>query len=701
MEEHLWLEEVEGEQALAWVREQNDRTLEALEAHPAHAGFLAAATDALTAADRIPYGSIRNGWAYNFWQDDEHVKGIWRRVPAERYLADDLTGAGADGPDWELLLDIDALAETEGENWVFAGANACRVDGKPNGRYLVSLSIGGRDATTVREYDISTGEFIDDGFVSPEAKQAITWLDADTVLVATDWGDGTVTESGYPCSVRRWRRGEPLAAAAELFRGETTDVGVWPLVIRSFDGTELGGAVRRTTFFTGSYALFPDGGELLTVPLPEKADLVGTFEGRLFATLQEDWTTGDDDFISGDLIALDLRSIVRPAVDKDGGGDGDATIELVFRPTDRQAITGVAIAEGRVLLAYADTVVSQLAWLDRPTDVGSGWELHPVELPGRGDASIVFSDDEESTILITYQDFLNPDSLLWLDTGGDGDKRGAPRPVRSTPARFDAAGLTVDQRFATSSDGTEIPYFLVRRSDLTADGSTPTLLYGYGGFEIPLTPAYSPTVGRLWLEQGGAYVVANIRGGGEFGPSWHQAGLKQRRQTVYDDFIAVAEHLVADGTTSPRHLGIMGGSNGGLLMGVMLTQRPDLWRGIVIQVPLLDMLRFHLLLAGASWVDEYGSPDDPDERAFLETISPYHRFDPAADYPTPFFVTSTKDDRVHPAHARKLAKRFEEADKPFWYFENIDGGHGAATTQLERAKRIALEFTYLTERLTD
>ncbi len=684
MTSHDWLEEVDGDQALDWVRAQNARTIEALEAHPVHQGFLDAATDALTAADRIPYSSIRHGWAYNFWQDEEHIKGIWRRTRAEAYLAD--------APEWELLLDIDALAESEGENWVFAGASACRVAGTPTGRYLLSLSIGGRDATTVREYDIETGAFVDDGFVSPEAKQAVGWLDADTVLIATDHGDDTVTESGYPSSVRRWRRAQELAEAEELYRGERTDVGVWPLVLPRSDGSKVAGAVRRETFFSGSYVLFDDAGEAVVVPLPPKADLVGVFDDLLLATLQEDWPdadagTGTGGFRSGDLIALSLPAVLAGA---------DPATELVFRPGDRQAISQVGVAEGRVLLAYADTVVSQLAWLDRSAD-GSGWELDPIDLPGRGEARVAFADDEETTVLIGYEDYLTPDSLLRLDAEADAP----PALVRSAPARFDAEGLTVDQRFATSTDGTEIPYFLVHRDDSRPDGTTPTLLYGYGGFEIPMSPSYSPAIGRLWLERGGAFVVANIRGGGEFGPAWHQAGLKQKRQTVYDDFIAVAEHLVETGVTSPRRLGIMGGSNGGLLMGVMLTQRPDLWRAAVVQVPLLDMLRYHLLLAGASWVDEYGSPDVPEERAFLETISPYHRFDPEADYPIPFFVTSTKDDRVHPAHARKMAKRFEEAHKPFWYFENIDGGHGAATTQLERARRVALEFTYLTERLID
>ena len=417
-------------------------------------------------------------------------------------------------------------------------------------------------------------------------------------------------------------------------------------------------------------------------------DSYEAIDDQLIVGLREDWTAPDGTALhSGDTFSFDLAQYL------DTGEIGP--VQIVFAPNERQAIQHVGAAGDRLLLTWSDNVISHAAWLDR-TDDGT-WERTAIELPGSGVAGVTFASDRESIVFMSYQDFLTPDSLLRLDATTDDP----PQVVRSLPAMFDSSDLVAEQHFATSTDGTQIPYFLVRKAGTELTGETPTLLYGYGGFEIPMTPSYSGTIGKLWLERGGAYVVANIRGGGEFGPSWHQAGLKHKRQVIYDDFIAVAEDLIATGVTSPQRLGIMGGSNGGLLMGVMITQRPDLWNAVVIQVPLLDMLRFHLLLAGASWVDEYGSPDEPGERAFLETISPYHRFDPDADYPVPFFVTSTKDDRVHPGHARKLAKRFEEADKEFLYFENIDGGHGAATNQIERATRIALEFTYLTSRLFD
>ena len=680
LDDHLWLEEVEGDDALDWVRTQNTRSLAELEAHEVYDGFEAAALEVLTSKERIPYGSIRDGSVFNFWQDDEHVRGIWRRSEFEAYVAGE--------PVWKTVLDFDALAISEDQNWVFAGASVCRVDGKATDRYLVTLSIGGQDASTVREYDIGTGEFIspaDGGFFLPESKQSVSWTDLDTLLIATDWGEGSMTESGYPNSVRRLRRGDSIENAEELFTGEVTDVGIWPMHLRRANGDLVSGAVQRNTFFTGQHWLFLDGGAV-ALPIPPKADIAGMFEDQVLVTLSEDWEpTPGQSFASGDLVAFDLGSFIESRT--------LPPVTLLFHPTDRQALQSLAISPSRLLLSYSDNVVSQLMWAER-SQAGE-WSTKPLELPGTGEVGIAFSDSREDAIVLSYQDYLTPDSQFLL-TPSTND---APRLIQGLMPKFDASNLSVTQRFSTSADGTQIPYFLVHRSDITPDGSTPTLLYGYGGFEISLTPSYSATIGRLWLERGGAYAVANIRGGGEFGPAWHQAGLKQKRQVVYDDFISVAEDLIATGVTAPERLGIMGGSNGGLLMGVMITQRPELWNAVVIQVPLLDMLRYHLLLAGASWVDEYGSPDDPDERAFLETLSPYHRFDPDAEYPVPFFVTSTKDDRVHPGHARKMAKRFEDAGQEFLYFENIDGGHGAATNQLERAKRIALEFTYLTSRL--
>ncbi len=676
---YLWLEEVEGEAALDWVRNQNDRSLKELKADPDYAGYEAAAIEALTSAERIPYGSIRDGMVYNFWQDETHVRGLWRRTTLESYASDT--------PEWETILDFDKLAEEEGKNWVYKGADCFRPKGSDIGyKCMISLSNGGKDAIVRREFDLATKQFVDDGFVTPEAKQGGAWASPDTLLIATDWGEETLTASGYPFIVKRWDRGTPLDAAEEVIRGEGDDVGVWPMTLELEDGRILQGAAQADTFFTTRYWWFPNGeSEPVQWPIPPKSSPEGIHEGRLLVSLKQDWTpTGQETtFKSGDLVAFDVETFMETRA--------LPPVSLVFHPSETQALKGVSTAKGALLLGVGDTAVGKVM---RATASDAGWMLEPISLPGTGQASVAFASDEEDTVFINYEDFLTPDSLLSYSAS-----TGDVKTLKSLPPKFDATGLSVTQHFATSKDGTRVPYFLVSKADLPLDGSTPTLLYGYGGFQVSLNPSYSAVTGRLWLEQGGAYVLANIRGGGEFGPEWHQAGLKQNRQRIYDDFISVGEDLIERGVTSPEHLGIMGGSNGGLLMGVMLNQRPDLWNAVVVQVPLLDMMRYHLLLAGASWVDEYGSPEVSDERAFLETISPYQNFDATKDYPVPFFVTSTKDDRVHPGHARKMAAKFEAAGLPFYYYENIDGGHSAAANQKERAKRSALEFTYLTKRL--
>lgn len=677
--DNLWLEEVEGEKALAWVREQNERSLADLKADPRYAAYEAAALEILTSKERIPYGAVRDGLVYNFWQDDQNVRGLWRRTPLASYATAE--------PEWETVLDFDQLAKDEGKNWVFKGSNCFRPEGSEKYVCLLTLSDGGKDAAVLREFDLESKRFVEDGFVTPEAKQNVDWVDADTLLIGTDWGDDSVTESGYPFVLKRWKRGTPLADAEEVLRGKKTDVAVSPMNLELDDGTILPGAVESETFFTSSYWWLPENGDApVKYPLPQKCSINGVYRGWFLVSLEEDWAPEEQEakFLSGDLVAFELDAFLKTKQ--------LPQVRLVFRPNESQAVNGVSIAKGAALLSIDENVVGKVLRLE-PNDAGE-WTTKAISLPGKGQAGVAFADKHEELVFLSYEDFLTPDSLLSYDIHA-----GEAKPLKSLPAKFDAEGLVVEQFFATSTDGTQIPYFVVHREDIKLDGTTPTLLYGYGGFQISMNPSYSPITGKLWLEAGGAYVLANIRGGGEFGPNWHQAGLKLNRQRVYDDFIAVGESVIARGITNPKQLGIMGGSNGGLLMGVMLNQRPDLWNAVIVQVPLLDMLRYHLLLAGASWVDEYGSPDVPEERAFLETISPVHNFDPTKPYPVPFFVTSTKDDRVHPGHARKMAKLFEDAGLPFFYYENIDGGHSAAANQTERARRTALEFTYLARRL--
>ena len=674
----LWLEEVEGEEALSWVTAQNERSLAELTADPEFEARQAAVVDIVTSDERIAYGSIRSGHVYNFWQDKTNVRGLWRRATVASYKTE--------SPEWETVLDFDRLAAEEDANWVYKGSNCFAPYETEDYRCMISLSDGGKDAVIMREFDLTTKSFVEGGFITHEAKQGVSWVDKDTLLIGTDWGEGSLTESGYPNVIKRWTRGTPLESAEQVFRGDVTDVASRPWVLELEDGRRLQGVIESDTFFTNTYWWAPDGeSELVKWPVPPKSSFAGVYQGKVMLTLQQDWAPEGQDgaFMIGDLVAFDVEPFLETRE--------LPPVELVFRPTAAQAVNGVSIAKGAALISINDNVVAKIL---RLTLGDNGWTASPIALPGAGQASITFADKDEETVFVNYEGFLTPDSLLNYDVTA-----GEMSVLKSLPGKFDTTGLKVEQHFATSADGTRVPYFLVMKEGIELDGTTPTLLYGYGGFEISMRPGYNASIGRLWLEKGGAYVLANIRGGGEFGPAWHQAGLKLNRQRIYDDFIAIGEDLIARGVTSPAHLGIMGGSNGGLLMGVMLNQRPDLWNAVIVQVPLLDMLRYHKLLAGASWVDEYGSPDVPEERAFLETISPYQNFDASKPYPTPFFVTSTKDDRVHPGHARKLAAKFEAAGLPFYYYENIDGGHSAAANQMERAKRSALEFTYLTQRL--
>jgi prolyl oligopeptidase len=668
----LWLEEVEGASALNWVKVQNARSLGLLQGDPRFERLHAESLAIAEATDRIPVPGLRGGLVYNFWQDAQHVRGLWRRTTLADYRQDK--------PDWEVLLDVDALSKAENANWVYKGAQCRWPDYQ---RCLISLSDGGKDAVTAREFDVKSRGFVDGGFSLPEGKQDFVWLDADTLLVGREWEPGQVTESGYAYVVKRLKRGQPLDQAVEVFRGERTDVAASPTVLHDGDGYSVVLFSRARTFYEGETWIDTAQGPR-KLPLPPKHTLQGMVRGQLLFTLEEDWVRGDRTFKSGALISVDAKAA---AADPAG-----VSPVLVLQPGPRQSIEGVATTKSQLLVNLYENVQGSV-W--RYSFANGRWAGVRVPLPEASAVGIVASEDESETFFASAASFLSP-STLWLAGSG-----GTPAQVKALPARFDASTHVTEQFEATSRDGAKIPYFVVRPRAMKLDGANPTLLYAYGGFQVSMTPSYSGTVGKLWLEKGGVYVLANIRGGGEFGPAWHQAGLKTNRQRIFDDFAAVAEDLVARKITSPRRLGIMGGSNGGLLMGVQLTQRPDLWNAVVIQVPLLDMLRYNRLLAGASWVAEYGSPEDPAERTFLERISPYQALKPGVAYPEPFFVTSTKDDRVHPGHARKMAAKMESLGLPFLYYENTDGGHSAAANLRETARRTALEFTYLTRKLMD
>lgn len=682
VDDFTFMEEVEGERAIAWVKAQNERSLGVLTANSRFETMRQEALTILNNKERLPLGAIRNGYLYNFWQDETNVRGLWRRSPLSAYR----TGQ----PVWETLLDIDVLAKSENKNWVWKGANCVPGDGLT---CLLSLSDGGKDAVTLREFDITAKSFVADGFVLPEAKQTAAWASKNALLVATDWGDGAMTESGYPFVVKRLERGQPLASAREVLRGNKTDVGVWPFAVETADGEVILGATEADTFFTSKTWRFMDAGQAAQITLPEKASVSAVHKGQLVFTIEQDWSISGTAFKQGSLLSMPLEQATIP----------NPQVKLIYGPGPRESIEAVSDTKDALLVAGYQNVRGRLL---RFTFDGREWLESQISLPPNGAVAIVDADSKSNDALVLFEDFLRPDTLFSVDA-----RAGRASPVRSLPAFFDASRFDSVQYEATSKDGAKIPYFVVRPKGAPVDGSAPTLLYGYGGFQVSMTPNYSGTVGKLWLERGGTYVLANIRGGGEFGPAWHQAGLKTDRQRIYDDFTAVAEDLIARKLTSPRRLGIMGGSNGGLLMGVMLTQRPDLFRAAVVQVPLLDMLSYANanMLAGASWVAEYGDPrlgpdgkpTHPEERAFLERLSPYHQLAKRPDFPTPFIVTSTKDDRVTPAHARKFGARLERLGMPFYYYENIDGGHSAAANLQEAGKRIALEYAYLAERLMD
>jgi prolyl oligopeptidase len=669
---YQWLEDVEGERALAWVREHNERSLKQLQSDPRYQKFYDAAVAIAEDKSRIPYGSLRNGWIYNFWQDETNIRGIWRRTRLDSYQSA--------APVWETLLDLDALAKAEGKSWVYKGVFCLPPEGR---QCLVKLSDGGKDASVYREFDVDTRSFVKDGFVVPEAKADVAWKDKDTLLVATDWGPGTLTASGYPFIVKEWKRGTPLTGATEIHRGQATDVGVSPFALYGGPGQRLLGLSEADTFFTATYWLVGESGKLARMTLPAKATPRALYKGEMLFSIEQDWSISGKTWKSGALLSMPVGDVAQST----------PIVRELLTPGPRDSIDDVATTSGGVLVASYSNVRGRAL---RFGFDGKQWTSTPVPMPASGSIGLATTDPTADTALLSYEDFIQPTTLYALSVAANQTK-----PIKSLPPKFDAARYVVEQLEASSRDGTRVPYFVVRAKAFEANGQAPALLYGYGGFQVSLLPTYSGTIGQLWLDQGGVYVLANIRGGGEFGPAWHDAGLKLKRQVVYDDFIAVAEDLIERRITSSNKLGIQGGSNGGLLMGVMLTQRPELFHAAIVQVPLLDMLRYDKLLAGASWVDEYGSPNVPEERAWLEKLSPYQNLAKRPDFPVPFLVTSTKDDRVHPAHARKYAAKMEGLGMPFLYYENIEGGHSAAANLRERAKRIALEFTYLSQRLID
>jgi len=666
-----WLEDIEGARALDWARAENARSLPILESDPRFAPMRAEARAILTSPARIPIGSIHNGAVYNFWQDEVHVRGLWRRASVESYRK------GA--PQWETLLDFDRLATDEGENWV-SSEFACL---SPEYRHcMVELSRGGGDTSTWREFDTATKTFVKGGFALPEAKSEVAWVDADTLLVGTDWGPGSLTDSGYPRIVKVWRRGTELAAATLLFEGSKTDVAVRAFVDQ--DGGPRPFVLRGVSFFETEYHYAPALAKPTRLPLPLNADIQGVLDGRAIFSLREPWSHRGKDFPQGSVVAYEL---------------GSGAAELVFAANEAQSVEAVAVGRTGLVIQYLDHVSGHAARVTRTSQ--GAWQASPIPLPPNGVLKIASAGGGTDDAMLSFESLTSPLALYYVTTANQVEK------IFATPPAYDAAEVVVEQRFATSSDGTKIPYFVMGKRSVLARGNAPTIQYAYGGFlaatlpvyyEDPSRPQHGALAGKLWVSRGGVLVLSNIRGGSEYGPRWHQAGLRENRQKVFDDFIAVSEDLIRTGVTSKGKLGAIGRSNGGLLMGVVMNQRPDLYAAIVNGVPLLDMQRYTKLGAGASWVAEYGDPDTADW-TYMSKWSPYQNLRPGVAYPPVFYYTSTKDDRVHPGHARKAAAKMKALGRDYFYYENMEGGHGGAANQDQLAYRIALEYAYFARML--
>lgn len=665
---YLWLEDVEGKKPLDWVRSQNDRSLKELEGTSAFAALKEDALSILTSDARLPLGRIHNGAVYNFWQDDTHVRGVWRRASTDTYRAGD--------PKWETLIDFDQLAKDEDRNWI-RGATTCLA---PEYRHcMVEISDGGKDAGIWREFDTVDKKFVEGGFFIPEAKSNISWFDKDMLIVGTDTGEGSLTDSGYPRTLRAWERGAELVDAPLIFEGEAQDVSISANVERDGDKTHLF-IWRAKTFFEYEYTHVEGEGPSKVLPLPLNSNLQGVLNGQAIYFLREDWSYNDETFAQGSVVAYNLDS---------------GSAETVFEAGDTQSIEDIEVGKTGLVVQYLDNVVGKAVRLQRKRR--GSWSSKQIKLPDNGMVSIVSAGGGTDDAMLSFESMTVPDGLYYVTAKNKVEK------IQETPALYDAENVVVEQRFATSSDGTKVPYFLMAKKDVLKAGDAPTVQYGYGGFLAAQLPQYYSDPGRpqhgalggkMWVNRGGVLVISNIRGGSEFGPRWHEAALKENRQRSFDDFIAISEHLIETGVTSADKLGAIGRSNGGLLMGAILTQRPDLYAAIDIGVPLFDMKRYNKLLAGASWMGEYGNPDIEDEWAYISLYSPYQLLEADQGYPKVLFYTSTKDDRVHPGHARKAAAKLADLGYDFFYYENIEGGHGGTANQEQLAYRTALEYAY-------
>ncbi|WP_232829262.1 prolyl oligopeptidase family serine peptidase [Aureibaculum luteum] len=667
-DKYLWLEEVDGQKALEFVASQNKATIEELSTEKDYQSIYDKSLEIYNSNEKIAYPSIQGNYVYNFWKDENHVRGIWRRSLLDSYTSGN--------PVWETLLDIDEISKKDDKKWVYKGSNGLYPD---YNRFLVQLSEGGGDAVVTKEFDVNKKQFIENGFSIDESKGNASYIDENTLIVSSDFGEGTMTTSGYPSQVKLWKRGTLLKDAQLIYKGESSDVGTWGGVMR--DGSQAYTMISRALTFYTSHSFIWDNNKAIKLDIPEDASPSAILNNQMIIQLKSDWTVNTKTYKTGTLLSINFSELLK----------GNKEIKLIIEPDEFSSISGVSTTKNKLLIELLTNVTSQLHIYSFDNEK---WTSEKVNAPDFGTISIAATDDLSDQYFFNFTNFITPTTLYSADAGNNTFKT-----YKSLPAFFDASKYEIKQHKAKSKDGTMIPYFMVAAKGMKNDTTNPTLVYAYGGFEISLTPYYASTYGVSWLDKGGVFVLANIRGGGEFGPKWHQDGKKEKRQNVFDDLYAVSEDLISKKVSSPKHLGVMGGSNGGLLVGVAFTQRPDLYNAVVCQVPLLDMQRYNKLLAGASWMGEYGNPDIPEEWEYIKKYSPYHNLKKGTEYPEVYFGTSTRDDRVHPGHARKMVAKMNDMGYKTFYYENTEGGHAGSSTNEQRAKSNALTFSYLLMKL--
>ena len=665
---YLWLEEVESEKSLDWVKEQNKNSEQILTSNPLYKNLQKRYLEVYNDKDKIAYPNIVGDYVYNLWQDEKYERGLWRRMLTKDYLKNN--------SNWETLIDLDALSEKEGKKWVYAGATFLEP---ANDICIVALSDGGTDQDELREFNVKSKKFVANGITFPSSKGGVSWINKNKVLVARDFGKGSMTTSGYPSQIKLMDRNGSMDEAKLIFKTDTTNLGAFPASF--YDNNKQYIFIYEAISFYESNLFFLVDNQLKQITYPKDAEFAGFYSGSLIVSLQSDWNINDTVYKKGTLLSMNLQDNL----------NGKVKVKTIYQPNDRSSFVSVSTSKDFIVVNSMENVQNKLYKYTLNNDE---WSAEKINAPEFGSIYLTSSNNQTNDYFFRFSNFITP-TTLYHSTGTE------IKPVKKLKNFFKTDNLEVKQFNATSKDGTKIPYFIVHQKDLQYNGKNPTMIYAYGGFNASSQPNYSSTIGIGWLEQGGVYVLANIRGGGEFGPSWHQAAMKEKRQNAYDDFYAVSEELIAKKITSAEHLGAFGWSNGGLMAGVVFTQRPDLYKAVVVGAPLLDMKRYSKLLAGASWMGEYGNPDIPEEWAYIKKYSPYHNVSKDKEYPEVYFVTSTKDDRVHPGHARKMAAKMKDMGHPYIYHETIEGGHGAASTNAQQAEMWSSIYTYFNMKLNN